>query len=73
MGVFPDVQAIAWLHSISSNPIVQNIAVQSTSCLPLKSTDLIKRKESMLESLRQGIEDCIDSPHRCSFRHGREI
>ncbi|SJL12383.1 uncharacterized protein ARMOST_15809 [Armillaria ostoyae] len=60
MGVFPDVQAIAWLHSISSNPIVQSIAVQSTSCLPLKSTDLIKQKESMLESLRQGIEDCID-------------
>ncbi len=57
---FPDVQAVAWLHSISSNPIVQSIAVQSASCLPLKSTDLIKQKESILESLRQGIEDCID-------------
>ncbi|KAK0431922.1 hypothetical protein EV421DRAFT_132981 [Armillaria borealis] len=60
MDDFPEVQAVAWLHSISSNPIVQSIAVQSTSCLPLKSTDLIKQKESMLESLRQGIEDCID-------------
>ncbi len=68
MGVFPDVQAIAWLHSISSNPIVQNIAVQSTSCLPLKSTDLINERRACLSLCAKELKIVIDS--RTGVRSG---
>ncbi|SJL03725.1 uncharacterized protein ARMOST_07082 [Armillaria ostoyae] len=37
-----DIHVLAWLYSMSSNPSVQNIVVQSTSALPLKSVALIK-------------------------------
>ncbi|SJL01209.1 uncharacterized protein ARMOST_04527 [Armillaria ostoyae] len=38
-----DVQALAWLINMSSNPSVENIVIESTSALPLKSVDSFKR------------------------------
>ncbi|KAK0455565.1 uncharacterized protein EV420DRAFT_1554362 [Desarmillaria tabescens] len=37
-----DVQALAWLINVSSNPSVENIVIQSMSALPLKSVDSFK-------------------------------
>ncbi len=37
-----DVDALSWLYSMSSNPSVQYIVVQSTSALPLKSVALLQ-------------------------------
>ncbi|SJL16693.1 uncharacterized protein ARMOST_20222 [Armillaria ostoyae] len=38
-----DVYALGWLSSMSSNPSVQNIVVQSTSALPLRSVEPLKQ------------------------------
>lgn len=37
-----DARALAWLHSMSSNPIVRSISIQSMSALSLKSTSALK-------------------------------
>ncbi len=39
-----DVQALAWLINMSSNPSVESIVIESTSALPLKSVDSFKRR-----------------------------
>ncbi|KAK0226995.1 hypothetical protein EDD85DRAFT_854420, partial [Armillaria nabsnona] len=38
-----DVQALVWLINMSSNPSVENIVIESTSALPLKSVGSFKR------------------------------
>ncbi|KAK0498081.1 hypothetical protein EDD18DRAFT_77232 [Armillaria luteobubalina] len=38
-----DVQALIWLINILSNPSMENIVIESTSALPLKSVDSFKR------------------------------
>ncbi|KAK0446675.1 hypothetical protein EV421DRAFT_1707482, partial [Armillaria borealis] len=38
-----DVHALSWLYSMSSNPSVQKIVIQSTSALPLKSVALLEK------------------------------
>ncbi|KAK0216241.1 hypothetical protein IW262DRAFT_1299481 [Armillaria fumosa] len=38
-----DVFALAWLSNMSSNPSVQNIVMQSTSALPLRSVEPLKQ------------------------------
>ncbi|KAK0195061.1 hypothetical protein F5146DRAFT_1024031 [Armillaria mellea] len=39
-----DVQALAWLIHMSSNPSVRNIVIESMSALPLKSVKFIERR-----------------------------
>ncbi|SJK97122.1 uncharacterized protein ARMOST_00373 [Armillaria ostoyae] len=39
-----DVQALAWLFHMSSNPSVWNIVIESTSALPLKSVKSLERR-----------------------------
>ncbi|SJL04172.1 uncharacterized protein ARMOST_07532 [Armillaria ostoyae] len=48
-----DVHALSWLYSMSSNPSVQSIVIQSISALPLKS----------LESLSHQIAGLSDTCH----------
>ncbi|PBK80953.1 hypothetical protein ARMGADRAFT_817135 [Armillaria gallica] len=38
-----DVYALGWLSNMSSNPSVQNIVIQSTSALPLRSVEPLKQ------------------------------
>ncbi|SJL16695.1 uncharacterized protein ARMOST_20224 [Armillaria ostoyae] len=38
-----DVYALGWLLNMSSNPSVQNIVIQSTSALPLRSVEPLKQ------------------------------
>ncbi|KAK0440174.1 hypothetical protein EV421DRAFT_813983 [Armillaria borealis] len=38
-----DVYALGWLSNMSSNPSVQNIVIQSTSALPLRSVEPFKQ------------------------------
>ncbi|SJL16720.1 uncharacterized protein ARMOST_20249 [Armillaria ostoyae] len=38
-----DVYALGWLSNMSSNPSVQNIIIQSTSALPLRSVEPLKQ------------------------------
>ncbi|SJL16726.1 uncharacterized protein ARMOST_20255 [Armillaria ostoyae] len=38
-----DVYALGWLSNMSSNPSVQNVVIQSTSALPLRSVEPLKQ------------------------------
>ncbi|KAK0237138.1 hypothetical protein EDD85DRAFT_790815 [Armillaria nabsnona] len=50
-----DIHALAWLFNMSSNPSVQNILIQSTSALPLRSVDpLMQYAERFSEMFNHG-------------------
>ncbi|SJL16734.1 uncharacterized protein ARMOST_20263 [Armillaria ostoyae] len=75
-----DVYALGWLSNMSSNPSVQNIVLQSTSALPLRSVEPLKQYAERFSEMfnhnaidRMAItyqESIIDRLIRVSLRFG---
>ncbi|SJL16716.1 uncharacterized protein ARMOST_20245 [Armillaria ostoyae] len=74
-----DVYALGWLSNMSSNPSVQNIVIQATSALPLRSVEPLKQyAERFSEMFNDGFdrmamthqESIIDRLIRVSLRFG---
>ncbi len=59
-----DVYALSWLYSMSSNPSVQSIVVQSTSALPLKSVESLSYQIPDLPGLcHSALSDLLSEPY----------
>ncbi|KAK0237151.1 hypothetical protein EDD85DRAFT_599515 [Armillaria nabsnona] len=75
-----DAYALGWLSNMSSNPSVQNIVIQSTSALPLRSVEPLKQSmERFSETFNvdnfyhisiTGQDSIIDRLIRVSLRFG---
>ncbi len=65
-----DARTILWLHSATSDPNVQNLAIETTSSLPLQSTELVSRDFSnIMFHCRAEIKACLLSPTGFVFDH----
>ncbi|SJL11069.1 uncharacterized protein ARMOST_14470 [Armillaria ostoyae] len=58
-----DVYALGWLSNMSSNPSVQNIVIQSTSALPLRSVETLKQYAERFSemSLRNDFDRMVET------------
>ncbi|KAK0431270.1 hypothetical protein EV421DRAFT_1743257 [Armillaria borealis] len=75
-----DVYTLGWLSNMSSNPSVQNIVIQSTSALPLRSVEPLKQYAERFSEMYKhgdfnrmamtGQESTIDRLLRVSLRFG---
>ncbi len=66
-----DVYALGWLSNMSSNPSVQNIVIQSTSALPLRSVEPLMQfaeRFSEIHMIIPGQESIIDRLIRVCLR-----